>query len=293
MNHPRSPKGRLALLSLTVLGVMGCEQVEPQSPADSNPSPAAEPVIDADAGIQWKLPKSLREISGLALDEHQRLFAHDDEHGVIHEVDYVNGGIKKSFALGSTPVLDDFEGIALAGEFMVLSTSTGNLYITREGADGERVDYQKVETGLSSHCEFEGLDFDQKNRVFMLPCKQVRNDDSVGLKVYAWSLDHNQRQPDRDLFVSKDQLESATGKKRFPASGITLRPDTQKWMLTSAQRDYLLEMDYAGQHLTAIPLPSKFKHVQTEGIAVSSDGQLLLCDEGQQGRARLTIYPLF
>lgn len=282
---------RIYYLTLALAWVAGCEQAEPQpTPQADAPEPGR---IEANAGKQWKLPKVLREISGLALDSRARLFAHDDERGVIHILNYEDGGIEKSFALGNQPVRDDFEGITWAGDQLVLSNSKGQLYLTREGADGASVEYQKVDTGLASFCEFEGLDFDVENRAFMLPCKQVMDDDSVGLKVVAWSLDNNRRQPNLDIIVTREKLEAETGKKRFPASGIAWNPASGRWILTSAQRSYLLEVDSAGQHLTAIPLPSKFKHVQTEGIVVNTEGQLLLSDEGQQGRARLTVYPGF
>lgn len=269
----------------------GCERLEPQVPGETETAKPGR--INGAAGKQWKLPKSLREISGLALDDRGRLFAHDDERGVIHVLNYAGGGIEKSFALGTQPVRDDFEGITWADGDLVLSNSKGQLYFTEEGSDGESVSYTKLDTELASLCEFEGLDFDSEARVFLLPCKQVLNAESAGLRVIAWSIDDNQRRPELDLLVAKEDLEAATGKKRFPASGIARHPDTRLWVVTSAQRSYLLETDSAGQHLTAIPLPPKFKHVQTEGIAMTADGQLLLSDEGQQGRARLTVYPSF
>ena len=48
-------------------------------------------LLDADSLQQWKLPKRLKEISGLALTPDDRLFAIDDEQSVIYEIDYVQG----------------------------------------------------------------------------------------------------------------------------------------------------------------------------------------------------------
>ena len=49
----------------------------------------------------WRLPDGLREISGLALTDDQRLLAVDDEVAVIHEIDFEAGQVVKTFSLGS------------------------------------------------------------------------------------------------------------------------------------------------------------------------------------------------
>ena len=43
------------------------------------------------------LPKSLKEISGLAVSQDGRLFGHDDERSVIYQLKPVNGKIIKKF----------------------------------------------------------------------------------------------------------------------------------------------------------------------------------------------------
>ena len=86
---------------------------------------------------RWRLPDRLNEISGLAaLDG--RLFAHGDEHGIIYEIDHGGGRFVKAFALGEATVRDDFEGIAIVGDRFYLVASSGRLYESFEGADGER-----------------------------------------------------------------------------------------------------------------------------------------------------------
>ena len=98
----------------------------------------------------FKLPKRLREISGLAMLAGNRLLAHDDERGVVVEIDYRDGSIVKAFALGGRrgPVADDFEGIAAAEGRIYLVSSSGQLYEFGEGADGETVLYNLYATGI-------------------------------------------------------------------------------------------------------------------------------------------------
>ena len=125
----------------------------------------------------FKLPKRLREISGLAMLAGNRLFAHDDERGVVVEIGYRDGSIVKAFALGGRrgPVADDFEGIAAAKGFIYLVTSSGQLYEFGEGADGETVPYNLYATGIGQYYEIEGLAYDPDQRVLLLVSKNPKN----------------------------------------------------------------------------------------------------------------------
>ncbi len=42
-------------------------------------------------GKQIKLPGYLREISGLAISEEGNIFTHDDERGIVYQIDYTKG----------------------------------------------------------------------------------------------------------------------------------------------------------------------------------------------------------
>ncbi|NTW64654.1 MAG: hypothetical protein HGA46_11425, partial [Chlorobiaceae bacterium] len=60
------------------------------------------------------LPTKLREISGLALSGEGKLFTHNDEKGVVYQLDLMTGRIIKKFYLvmdigkGKRCVKDDF-----------------------------------------------------------------------------------------------------------------------------------------------------------------------------------------
>ncbi|MGE0352695.1 MAG: hypothetical protein AB7Q69_05580, partial [Gemmatimonadales bacterium] len=77
---------------------------------------------------RYRLPRALTEISGLAMNAEGRLFAHDDERGIIFEVDYRSGRILRSFSLGRRGLRGDYEGIAVVGQSIWLVTSDGTLY---------------------------------------------------------------------------------------------------------------------------------------------------------------------
>jgi hypothetical protein len=93
--------------------------------AETSQAPAAE-AVDPSEFMQWKLPKRLKEISGLALTPDERLLAITDEQAVVYELDYAEGRVIKSFWLGDPIVRGDFEGIAVLEDTVWLLTSDGS-----------------------------------------------------------------------------------------------------------------------------------------------------------------------
>ena len=69
-----------------------------------------------DAQNHFQLARGLTEISGLAVASENSVYAHNDEHGIIYEIDLSSGAILAAFALGEPTVQADFEGIAVFGQ---------------------------------------------------------------------------------------------------------------------------------------------------------------------------------
>ncbi|MEM9209243.1 MAG: hypothetical protein AAGA61_08345, partial [Pseudomonadota bacterium] len=127
--------------------------------------------LNASSHTQWALPEKLVEISALAMTPDHRLLAVDDERAVIFEIDYVEGGLVKAFALDKPVLRGDFEGLAVLGSTVYLMTSDGDIYAAPEGQDGERVEFERHKTRLGDECEFEGLAADNAAGRLLLLCK--------------------------------------------------------------------------------------------------------------------------
>ena len=93
-------------------------------------------------GLKLRLPRSWREISGLATTPDGRVFAHNDERAAVFEIDPESGAIEKAFYVGFSGIPGDFEGIAVAGERFFLLSSSGQLVEFREGEAGSTVRYR-------------------------------------------------------------------------------------------------------------------------------------------------------
>jgi len=238
---------------------------------------------------RWILPESLEEISGLALSADGRLFAHGDEVGNVFELDYRSGVLVKQFSLGRTPVLEDFEGITIAGDRMYLLVSNGKIYEFKEGNNGARVDYVIHDTRLGHECEFEGITFDPGLNALLLACKNVRareyRDDLV---IYAWKLPDGGGTGSPQIVVPLKEIMAASKLKSFHASDMTRDPLTGNYVLTAAQENGLLTITPEGKVVSARQLPGSMQH--TEGVAITPDSLLILSDEAGKHPAVIVLY---
>ena len=243
-----------------------------------------------DSFQQWKLPTSLREVSGLAATVDGRLFTHADERAEIYQIDYRDGKLVKKFSLassaGAKPVRGDFEGIAIRKAELYLVTSNGILYQSQIGSDGSTMPYQTFNSGAGSLCEVEGLAYRQQTDMLLIACKEARTKEHEDqLIVLQWSPRTRRLEKDMTLLISKE----LTG-GRFSASGIAVSPRNGNLMLVAARQRRLIEVTSAGEMIAVLSLPMERYHRQTEGIEVTGSGILVLADEGGKKRGRLGIY---
>ena len=250
--------------------------------------------LAAETATHWKLPGRLAEISGLAMTMDNRLLAHNDEKGVIYEIDYRNGSIVKAFQLAdmAAPVADDFEGIATVDDQVYLVTSAGRLYECGEGADGEAVLFNTYATGVGRECEIEGLAYDESQRALVLMCKGARRADLEGqLGIYHWSIDEKQLIEDAHTVIPVIEFSRHIGGKKFQPSGIERHPVSGNYFVVAARQGAIAEITPSGKVVAAKQFSAQW-HRQAEGITFAADGALIVADEGAGRKARLTLYPV-
>ena len=267
-------------MAFSLLMVTACEGQQQRSP--DGYALAAKP-------HSVELTHTLREISGLAADTKGRLFAHDDERGVVYHLDAMTGSVLKRFILGRSMVTEDFEGIAIAGHYMYLVTSAGVLYQFREGKDGQRVEYRVIRTGLNRDNNVEGLCYDSDSNSLLLACK---GNPGKGYRdkraVYAFDLQRQTLEPRPRLLLDERRLKSIAKGKHVQPSGIERHPFTGNYFIVASQGSMLVEMTPKGKMVSAARLDAD-RHAQPEGITFLPNGDLLISDEGKK-HGRLTLY---
>ena len=245
---------------------------------------------------RWKLPKGLNEVSGLAAATNGRLFAHDDERAVIYEISVDDEDVTRKFRLGPKKLAGDFEGITIAEGSIFLVTSDGTFFQTPENADGERVAYVTHSTGIGDICEIEGLGYEPLDRSLLLACKKTRGSDlEGGVAVFRWSLASHELSDPGLIWIPSTAIEQHLQKKSFHPSGIVRHPLSGTYFILSAREHAVLEVTATGEIVGAAEL-KRNRHPHAEGIAIlieeSGDYTLLIGDEGDDRRARITSYRL-
>ena len=247
--------------------------------------------LTGDGATRWRLHRRLREISGLTSAPGDRIFAHDDERAVIYEIDYRTGRLVKAFAMGDKGARGDFEGIAFADDRFYLVTSSGWIYESREGEDDEGMLYNIYGTGVGKKCEVEGLAFEPAGRVLLMVCKTPRDKEIEDfVAIYRFSLDSREI-TGAPLLVPLREITSRIDGKSFRPSGIERHPLSGNYVIVAAQQFAMAEITPDGRVVAVVKL-KRGNHRQVEGITFTSDGTLLLADEGGRRRARLTLYHL-
>ena len=250
--------------------------------------------LKIETATHWKLPGRLKEISGLAMTIDNRLLAHNDEKGIIYEIDYRKGLIVKAFQLAdvANPVTDDFEGIATVDDRVYLVTSSGRLYECSEGAAGESVLFNIYTTGVGRDCEIEGLAYDASQRALLLMCKDARRANmKEQLAIYRWSIDEKQLIKDAHTVIPIIEFSRHIKGKEFQPSGIERHPVSGNYFVVAARQKAIAEITPEGEVAAVRQLPTH-GHRQPEGITFAVDSTLIIADEGVGRKARLTFYPV-
>lgn len=239
---------------------------------------------------RWELPNGLDEVSGLATDSPDRLFAHGDERAEIFELDRTGHRILSRFIFGDPAARSDFEGIAVAEERLFLVNSDGVLYAGRRGLNGERVPFVTYATGLGSLCEVEGVAYDPTGPSLLLVCKEARTARLRNrLAIFRWSIDRRTLFPNPAVLIDARPIARMAGQKSLHPSEITRDPGTGHLLVLAGRERVLIELTPDGQVVHVSRLRRSL-HRQPEGLGITLDGSLLIADEAAGKHATLTTY---
>ncbi len=241
---------------------------------------------------QIKLQGYLKEISGLTTSENGGIFSHDDERGIVYQIDYIKGEIKKKFAIGTPIPNRDFEGIASVKDKFYLITSSGDIYEFKEANDKKSSKYRIYRTGLTASYNIEGLCYDPYTNSLLAACKGYPGKKYTGYRaIYSFNLKEKKLEVKPRFLLSFEILHKKYRMRNFSPSAIELNPETGTFFILSSHEKALIEVTPDGKIIAGVLLSGK-DHKQPEGITFTKDMKMLISDEGRGGHGTITIYEL-
>lgn len=228
--------------------------------------------LDTAPAQRLQLPNALREVSGLAALDRNRLLTVTDELANVYSINIETGAVDVLFSLGDPVIAADFEGITIAGNDVWLVTSRGVLYRAINGLSGGLdIPFEVFSTGLEDRCEVEGLAFDSTQ--FLLVCKEnFRQRDRNKLMIQVWTPGDRRAR----VYLAR-KLNLPGSSRELSPSGLAIDGNTLH--IVAARQSLLLTIDREGNLLSASHLQG---HPQAEGIAVMRNGSIVIADEGKK-----------
>ena len=267
-------------LALLLAGLAAC--AEPAGPAAPAPAADAPPYrLDApDAVVE--LSAELREISGLTVLPSGNLGAVQDERGTIYEISPVSGQILDRLPFDGA---GDYEGIELTPDAVWVLRSDGDLYRVARDSAGAPTS-RKVETGLKSRNDTEGLGYDGDGHL-LVACKEWPGPDLDGVRaIYAFDLATETVSAAPVALLDRRRLD---GRLAFKPSALAVHPTSGETYVLSSVRTAIAVLSPQGALVDVLPFPDGLVP-QPEGITFASDGTLYVSSEGPRGPGLLLRY---
>jgi uncharacterized protein YjiK len=275
---------KISFFFLLIIAALGCDET-----SKKNESLPGGYFFSSEENRVVNLPENLNEVSGLSFLEENYLLTHDDELGKVYKIDLTDGKILEEYSIGEKGIEKDFEGLAVVRDSVYMVTSSGELYKFSLRDQNGKIGFEKIKSTLATKNNVEGLCYDEKTNSLLLACK---DDPGKGYgkqrAVYQFMLSQMKLVEEPFLLISLKMLKEEFSIEDFSPSGIEVNPLTGNYFIISANPEIILEADREGNLIGAVKLNDK-NHNQPEGITFLKDGTLVLADESNGKKAKLTI----
>ena len=297
--------GLINCLSLFVylLLLNACNQAEP-SPVKKMPY-QAEYNLESPS-LSLKIPKELKEISGIAYFSEGKAIAIQDEHAILYFLSLSSGEILDSINFGED---GDYEGITTDEESIYVLRSDGYIFKMPRTSTG-KIESKKINTFLDNRYDTEGICFHPKTKNLLLACKENGdNTEEISRNIYGFD-------PSTEILNKKAvfSIRLTAIKSFLEKTAETAEYDELREYFEDLEEDFIYPSDIAVHPingdiyicsakaisvLIVLEQDGKIKNMQlipeeilpqTEGISFKPNGDLILCSEGKHKEERLFIY---
>jgi uncharacterized protein YjiK len=258
--------------------------------------------------LALKLPKELKEISGISYYGEDKLLAIQDEHGIVFLISLYSGEILESIPFGKD---GDYEGIASDKENIYVLRSDGNIYTLVLGGHPDSLKVKSTDTPLNSSHDTEGICFDRDNESLLIACKEKGEGETEELRniyryrpkegrleeIPAYSIrlsdirDYLELAPEsEDLQFFTAHMKKKSGELFIYPSDIAVHPISGDVYICSARGiNALLVLSPDGKLKCMMHIPEDLLE-QPEGICFNPQGDLIISSEGKPKKERLFLF---
>jgi len=233
---------------------------------------------------RWEMPAVLKEISGVAYIDDNRMACVQDEQGKIYIYNPKKKEVEKEIPFAPT---GDYEGIAIAGNTAFVLRADGRLFeILNYNTKPSVVEHA---TPLTEKQDVEGLAYDKKNNRLLLAIKGYEPNTKDYKGIYAFDLKTQKMAADPVYKVDLMHTiwKDSKGKQKMEPSDLDIHPLTGDIYITDGAKPKLLIMDTAGNMKSLFPLDES-KFPQPEGVAFTPEGELIISSEGKNGSGSIS-----
>lgn len=235
-----------------------------------------------------RLPKSLKELSGLAISPvHPVAWAINDEQGTLYRIDLSNGDVSRHQKFAKK---GDYEGIAIWGHTVIVARSDSRLYAVSPTGT------QSFKGPLSRKSDVEGLALDAVHERLLVACKgpsQGADDErhiyAVNLTDFEWSTEPvftiNRSHLQSFLHSLEDPRIDPEQADDFAPSGIAVHPTSAHIYVLSSRAKLLVVLDARSGQPRAAARLDRDAFPQPEALDFDSAGSMYVGSEGRDGRA--------
>ena len=235
----------------------------------------------------YELPALVSEISGLAWDRDNYVFAVDDENGSLFRIKLQKEPAIEEISVGEKK---DYEEVVLTNNTIYMLASSGSVVFFEN-----KQPVGNVETATLSakgRNDFEILVKDPGAPRLLMMCKSCKEDKKEAVSVYAFDLASKTFDEKPVATLKVKEMEERLGKKIgvFKPSGANVHPQTGELYIISSVNQLLVVTDRAFNVKEVHPLQGNhFK--QPEGVCFTPEGDLLISNEAAgKGNANLLLF---
>lgn len=235
----------------------------------------------------WDLPKELKEVSGIAFLEPNRVACVQDEDGIIFIYNLETSQIDQSIEFGGS---GDYEGIAIQDHTAFVLRSDGTIFKINNFLTAPTTEVFDTDF-FSSKNDMESFFFDTvENRLLITSkSKDPVSKDYTGIYAVSPTSLQIEKEPVYKMTFKNDIFEDIRKKKAaqtFFPSEMNRDPNTGNLMILEARKPQLLILDSKGQPQELHRLdPEIFP--QPEGLTFDASGNLYISNEGNPATIHL------